>query len=52
VMNYPFARAAVEWIFNKENKITASTAERKLAELRLAYPREATYVLQNLMGVL
>jgi glycosidase len=50
VMNYPFARAAVAWIFDRKKKISASEIDRRLAELRLAYPAPATYVMQNLMG--
>ena len=49
VMNYPFARAALYWIGNKKDKITASECDRRLAELRIAYPAAATYVMQNLM---
>ena len=49
VMNYQFAKAAVAWVFNKKKKISASEIDRKLAELRLAYPAAATYVMQNLM---
>ena len=50
VMNYPFAAAAVAWIGNHRRKLTASELDRKLAELRLAYPAEATYALMNLAG--
>jgi glycosidase len=49
VMNYEFARVAVEWVFNRQQKITASEAASRLAELRLAYPAVATYALQNLV---
>jgi glycosidase len=49
VMNYPFARACVAWVFNHKLKITASELDRRLRELRLAYPQEATLVLQNLL---
>lgn len=49
VMNYEFAKAACAWVFNQDQKITASEVARRLRELRMAYPREATYVLQNLM---
>lgn len=50
VMNYPFARNAIAWIFNRREKITPTQLDRRLAELRLAYPAAATYVLQNLVG--
>jgi glycosidase len=49
VMNYPFADAAIAWVANREKRIGASELDRRLAELRLAYPPEATYVLQNLL---
>ncbi|HPM24100.1 MAG TPA: alpha-amylase family glycosyl hydrolase [Phycisphaerae bacterium] len=49
VMNYEFARVAVAWVFNRAQKITASDAAARLAELRLAYPAVATYALQNLI---
>jgi glycosidase len=49
VMNYPFARAAVAWIFDRERKITASAFDRRLAELRLAYADNTAFVLQNLI---
>lgn len=49
VMNYQFAHAAIEWIANRKKKISASQIDRKLAELRMAYPAAATYVMQNLV---
>ncbi len=49
VMNYPFAEIAFEWIGNRTRRISASEAERRFAELRLAYDPEVTYVLQNLV---
>jgi cyclomaltodextrinase len=49
VMNYPFAKIATAWLFDRERKITASDAAARLAELRLAYPAAATAVLQNLI---
>ncbi len=50
VMNYPFARAAIAWIGHREQRIPASECAARLAALRLAYPAEATYALQNLVG--
>ena len=49
VMNYEFARIAVDWIFDREQKISASSAAARLTELRLAYPAAITYALQNLV---
>jgi glycosidase len=49
VMNYPFAEGMIRWVGDRERKITASELDRRLAELRRAYPSEATYVLQNLV---
>lgn len=49
LMNYPFAEIALEWIGNRERKITASEAARRFAEHREIYPSEVTYALQNLV---
>ncbi len=49
VMNYPFAESLLHWIRDKDRKITTSELDRRLAELRRAYPAQATYVLQNLV---
>jgi cyclomaltodextrinase len=49
VMNYPFARAAVDWICNRAHKISASQVDARLRELRGAYPSDITAVLQNLL---
>lgn len=50
VMNYCLAGSLVAWIGNQEHKLLPSEFDRKLAELRLAYPAEATYALMNLVG--
>lgn len=50
VMNYEFAKIAVRWVFDRQQRIPPSEAAARLAELRLAYPAEATYALQNLVG--
>ncbi len=50
VMNYEFSKAAVAWIFDRDNKIKASEVAARLAELRLAYPEAATYTCQTLIG--
>ncbi|MEO0651978.1 MAG: alpha-amylase family glycosyl hydrolase, partial [Planctomycetota bacterium] len=49
VMNYPFAESLLRWIGDEERKIGPAELDRRLAELRLAYPSESTYVLQNLV---
>ncbi len=49
VMNYPFATAALAWLGNRADKITASELDRRLALLRLAYPAQASYALMNLL---
>ena len=49
VMNYQFAHAAIAWICNRQQKISPSQINNRLARLRLAYPAAATYVLQNLV---
>ncbi len=49
VMNYEFAKPAIEWVGNKAQKIPASEVDRKLAEVRVAYPAEAHYALMNLL---
>ncbi|MCB2155198.1 alpha amylase N-terminal ig-like domain-containing protein [bacterium] len=48
VMNYPFAKAVLKWVANKQRKITPTELDNELALLRITYPREITYVLQNL----
>ena len=49
VMNYEFAKPAIRWALDRKNKITVSELDAKLAELRVAYPTEITYVMQNLV---
>ncbi|MEK8022420.1 MAG: glycoside hydrolase family 13 protein [Candidatus Hydrogenedentota bacterium] len=48
LMNYPFAYAAVEYFVERENRVSPGVFDRKLAELRAAYPPEITRVMQNL----
>ena len=48
VMNYPFAESALSWIAHDDMKISATELDRRLGELRDAYPSEVTYALQNL----
>jgi len=49
-MNYRFADPVVAWVGNVERKLSVSALDARLAELRLAYPDEATYALMNLVG--
>lgn len=49
VMNYPFAEASIAWVGDRTNRIAPSELDRRLAELRLAYPAEVTYCLMNLL---
>lgn len=49
VMNYRFAEPLVAWVGNIERKITASELDRRLLELRLAYPAEVSFALMNLV---
>ncbi len=50
LMNYPFVYCASEFFVDRTNRITASEFDRRLAELRNAYPPENTAVMQNLLG--
>lgn len=49
VMNYEFARPLIAWIGGKHKKMSVVEFDRTLRSLRLAYPLEATEVLQNLV---
>lgn len=49
VMNYQFAQSVIGWVCHRDKRLKVSEMDRKLAELRLAYPAPATYVLQNLV---
>jgi len=49
VMNYEFGKPAIQWILNRNNKMKPSELDAQLGKLRLAYPSEATYVMQNLV---
>lgn len=48
VMNYQFAMAGYAWIGNDKSRIPPSEVDRRLAELRNAYPAEANAILMNL----
>jgi cyclomaltodextrinase len=49
VMNYEFAKPAIAWAIDRENRIAVSELDRRLAELRLAYPAECGYAMMNLL---
>jgi len=49
-MNYPFAYACFEYFIYQRHRIDASAFDRKLAELRAAYPACVAEVQQNLLG--
>jgi cyclomaltodextrinase len=50
VANYEFARTAVAWIFDRQQKLTASAAAARFTEILLAYPSAAAYALPNLIS--
>lgn len=49
VMNYEFARPAVSWTLYRNKKVMPSELDRRLRELRLAYPWASTLVMMNLV---
>jgi glycosidase len=49
VMNYEFAKPAIHWVIDRNNKITPTALDQALAQLRLAYPAECTYAMMNLV---
>jgi glycosidase len=48
-MNYPFAYACYEYFIHEQHRIDTSTFDRKLADLRAAYPACVAEVQQNLL---
>ena len=50
VMNYRFANAVTKFFINQEQQISASEFDAELAQVRADYPKDASFVLQNLMG--
>lgn len=48
VMNYGFAVVASEFFINQEQRISVTEFDFLLAELRNAFPKDITYVQQNL----
>jgi glycosidase len=49
-MNYPFAYACYEYFIHEQHRIDTGAFDRKLAELRAAYPACVAEVQQNLLG--
>ena len=49
VMNYRFAEPVIAWVGNVEKKIGPTELDRRLLELRIAYPSEVTFALMNLV---
>lgn len=49
VMNYRFSAAVTKFFIDQKNRISATEFDKKLAQVRIDYPFEANYVLQNLM---
>ncbi|MFM7051495.1 MAG: alpha-amylase family glycosyl hydrolase [Planctomycetota bacterium] len=50
VMNYPFAQAVVAWAAGGAGAPKPSEVDARLAALRLEYPAQATFALQNLLA--
>ncbi len=49
VMNYNFTYACTEYFIGERNRILASEFDRRLRELREAFPLDVAYVMQNLL---
>ncbi|MFM8558717.1 MAG: hypothetical protein ACKOC6_03785 [bacterium] len=39
----------MQWVIDRKLKIPASELDRRLAELRVAYPAECSYAMMNLL---
>lgn len=50
VMNYNFAFTSAEFFIDEKNRITVSEFDKKLSDLRKAFPGGVEYVQQNLFG--
>ena len=50
VMNYRFTAAVTKFFIDQEKKISATEFDQELAQVRLDYPEDVNYVLQNLMS--
>jgi len=49
VMNYNFAFTSSEYFFDEHNRISTTEFDKRLRELREAYNKEISYVMQNLI---
>ncbi|MCX7847217.1 MAG: glycoside hydrolase family 13 protein [bacterium] len=49
LMNYPWLTSVVEFFVDRRTRISVETFDRRLREVRNAYPAEATAVMQNLL---
>ncbi len=49
VMNYRFAEPVLAWVGNRDRKIPVSEFDRRLLEIRLAYPEAIGRALMNLV---
>ena len=49
VMNYNFAFSCIEFFVAEKTRISVAEFDRRLAELRAAFPVGASYVMQNLL---
>ena len=49
LMNYPFVYCVSEFFVDNKNRVTASEFDKRLKELRDAYPIDVTMVMQNLI---
>jgi glycosidase len=49
VMNYNFTYACTEYFMDERNRISTSEFDRRLRELRDAFPVDVAYVMQNLL---
>lgn len=50
VMNYRFAAACTRFFIDRKNRATATQFDHDLAQIRLDYPAETNYAMQNLLG--
>lgn len=50
LMNYPFTYCLAEFFIDRTSRVTATTFDKHLKEIRDAYPHDTTLVMQNLIG--
>lgn len=50
VMNYNFTFACSDFFINPESNVTVSRFDSKLRKLRDAFPKNTSYIMQNLLG--